>query len=109
MANIERHEQELTVYAMDSLRTIPNLNIIGNAMRKVGVISFAIPDIPPDEIARLLDQYGIAVRAGHHCAQPLMKRYGQNSLLRISLGLYNSREEIDKLTEVIRQKVVSQY
>ncbi len=103
MAGIEFHEQELTGYATKLLSEIPGLRLFGTSPHKAGVISFIIQDIPSDDLAHLLDQNGIAVRVGHHCAQPLMERYSQKSMLRVSFGLYNTREEVDKLGEIIRQ------
>ena len=105
LSNIERYEQELTGYTIRILSKIPGLRLFGTAPRKTAVIAFLIQDIPPDDLARYLDQHGIAIRSGHHCAQPLMRHYAQKSMLRVSLGLYNTREEADKLVDVIRHVV----
>jgi cysteine desulfurase/selenocysteine lyase len=108
LVHIERYEQELTGYAMDKLSRIPDLRLFGTAPHKIAVISFLIMNVSPDELARKLDQHGIAVRTGHHCAQPLMRHYGQKGMLRASFGLYNTREEVDKLEKIIRQTVRNQ-
>jgi cysteine desulfurase/selenocysteine lyase len=105
LARIEAYEHELTGYTMNLLSKIPGLSLFGTALQKVGVISFIIQGKEPEDLAHFLDKNGIAVRTGHHCAQPLMKRYGQKSMLRVSLGLYNSREEVDRLGELIRRNM----
>lgn len=97
MHNIERHEKELTAYAMEKLYQIPGLHVIGTAPDKTSVISFVIDRISPDNVAQFLNQDGIAVRSGHHCAQPALSRYGLTNSIRASLGLYNTKEEIDCL------------
>lgn len=97
MNNIERHEKELTAYAMEKLYQIPGLHIIGTAPDKTSVISFVIDGISPDSVAQYLNQDGIAVRSGHHCAQPALSRYGLTSSIRASIGLYNTKEEINYL------------
>jgi cysteine desulfurase/selenocysteine lyase len=97
MKSIMQHEQELLAYATSKLKTIPKLKIIGMAKEKVGVLSFVLDDIHPHDIATILDGEGIAVRAGHHCAMPLMHRYNIPACVRASFGLYNSREDVDAL------------
>jgi cysteine desulfurase/selenocysteine lyase len=103
MHNIEQHEQELTMYAMEALSTIKGLHIIGNAPYKTSVMSFIIEGIQPQKMAGLLDQEGIAIRAGHHCAQPVLKYFGVDSTLRASIGLYNTLEDIDALIRGINK------
>ena len=103
LPNIVRHEQELLHYATEQLVRIPGLRIIGTAPEKVGLISFVIKDRKTEEVGRLLDQEGIAVRAGHHCAQPSLRRYGLESTVRPSFSLYNTREEIDRLVAVVHR------
>lgn len=103
LARIERYEQELTGYAMGELGRIPGLHLFGTAPHKTAVIAFLLHNSDPDALARHLDRNGIAIRAGHHCAQPLLQRYGQESMLRVSFGLYNTRAEVTKLVAVIRQ------
>jgi cysteine desulfurase/selenocysteine lyase len=91
------HEQELLTYATERLERIPGLNIIGKAKEKAGVVSFIIDKTHPQDIGILLDNQGIAVRTGHHCAQPLMDRFGIPGTVRASFAVYNTREEIDLL------------
>lgn len=103
--NIAAYEHELTLYAMQQLRTIDGIRIMGEAEHKGGVLSFLVGDIHHFDMGTLLDRLGIAVRTGHHCAQPLMHRLGVEGTVRASLGLYNTKEEIDKLVAgVIRVK-----
>ena len=103
LPNIARHEQELLRYATEQLVRIPGLRIIGTAPEKVGLVSFVLKDRKTEEVGRLLDQEGIAVRAGHHCAQPSLRRYGLESTVRPSFSLYNTREEIDRLVAAIHR------
>lgn len=103
--NIENHERELTGYAMKSLARIPNLKLIGTASNKISVISFLISTIAPDKVAHFLNEYGIATRSGHHCAQPTLARYGLTSINRASLGMYNTKHDIDKLVEALCQMI----
>ena len=90
---------ELTQYAMNRLKEIPGMRILGEAEQKGGVISFLVGDIHHFDMGTLLDRLGIAVRTGHHCAEPLMHRLGIEGTVRASLGLYNTKEEIDALVE----------
>lgn len=94
---IVRHEKELLDYATEKLLSIPEIKIIGTAKNKVGVISFVLKDIHPHDIATVLDQNGIAVRAGHHCAMPLMQRFNIPACTRASFGIYNTTDDIDAL------------
>ena len=103
MDNILRHEQELTDYATQALRAVTGLKIIGMAPEKGGVFSFAIEGIHPQDLAFILDKEGVAVRTGHHCAQPIVNRMGYESLARASLGLYSTKEDIDALVAAIRK------
>jgi cysteine desulfurase / selenocysteine lyase len=102
MVNIEQYEHKLTEYGMERLRSVPGLRLIGTAPNKVGVLSFILDDIPYEEVGKRLASEGIAVRAGHHCAQPSLQRYGLTGTVRPSLAFYNTREEIDTLVEVLR-------
>ena len=95
--NIRRHEEELLHYATKQLRQIPGLKIIGTAKEKASVVSFVIDNLHPQDIGILLDNLGIAVRTGHHCAQPLMHRFGITGTVRASFAVYNTKEEIDEL------------
>ena len=97
LQHIAAHEHELLVYATERLSAIPGLRLIGTAAEKAGVLSFVFDTIHPHDIGTILDQEGIAIRTGHHCAQPLMERFGIPATARASLALYNTREEIDAL------------
>ncbi len=101
--NIEKHENELLVYATQRLKEIEGLRIYGEAREKSSVISFLVKDIHPFDLGTLLDRLGIAVRTGHHCAQPLMERYGIEGTVRASFALYNTKEEVDVLVEGIKK------
>lgn len=102
MTNIERYEHQLTEYGIQRLAEIPGLRLIGTAPHKVSVLSFLLNDIPVEEVGKRLAQEGIAVRAGHHCAQPTMQRYGITGTVRPSLAFYNTYQEIDTLVEVLQ-------
>ena len=93
MDNIQHHEQELTRYAMERMAEIPGMRFIGTAPEKDAVISFLVGDIHHLDMGTLLDRLGIAVRTGHHCAEPLMHRMGIEGTVRASFGLYNTKEE----------------
>ena len=103
MDKIAAYEHELTVYAMNRLKEIPGMRIFGEAEHKGGVISFLVGNIHHFDIGTLLDRLGIAVRTGHHCAEPLMHRMGIEGTVRASLGLYNTKEEIDALAAGIER------
>ena len=103
--NIEVHERELTAYALEQMQTIPGMRIFGptDAGKRDAVISFLVGDIHHLDMGTLLDRLGIAVRTGHHCAEPLMHRLGINGTVRASFALYNTKEEIDILVNGIRR------
>lgn len=103
MDNIARHEQDLTRYATQQLQQIDGLRIYGNAADKDAVISFLVGDIHHMDMGTLLDRLGIAVRTGHHCAQPLIDRLGILGTVRASFALYNTRDEVDALVDGIRR------
>ena len=103
MENIAAHEHELTLYAMQRLKEINGMRIFGEAEHKSSVISFLVGNIHHLDMGTLLDRLGIAVRTGHHCAQPLMLRMGIEGTVRASFGLYNTKEEIDVLTAGIER------
>ena len=103
MENIEAHEQELSRYAMQRLKQIEGMRIFGEAEHKSSVISFLVGNIHHLDMGTLLDRLGIAVRTGHHCAQPLMIRLGIEGTVRVSFGLYNTKEEIDILAAGIER------
>lgn len=94
---IADYEHELLIYGTEALQNIEGLRIIGTAKDKVSVLSFVMEGIHPQDIGVILDQQGIAVRTGHHCTQPLMKRLGLVGTSRASFAVYNTKEEIDKL------------
>lgn len=101
MENIHLHERELTRYAMEQLSLIPGMRIFGTAAEKDAVVAFTVGDIHPLDLGTLLDRLGIALRTGHHCAQPLMARFGVESMARASFALYTTRAEIDALVSAI--------
>jgi len=101
--NITAHEKDLLAYATLSLTALPSLNVIGTAREKIGVLSFTLDGIHPHDIGTILDQEGIAIRTGHHCAQPVMEFFGIPATARASLALYNTRADIDALVEGIRK------
>ena len=103
LPNIAKYEQELLQYATGQLSAIDSLRLIGTAREKVGVLSFVLPDRPTEEVGRLLDLDGIAVRAGHHCSQPSLRRFGLEATVRPSLSLYNTHEEVDRLADAIKR------
>jgi cysteine desulfurase/selenocysteine lyase len=100
--NIARYEHELTRYATARLVDIPGLRLVGTAREKVGVLSFVLAGVPNDEVGRFLDREGIAVRTGHHCTQPSLRRFGLEGTVRPSLAFYNTKSEIDRLADAIR-------
>ena len=103
MDQIAAYEHELTVYAMQRLKEIPNMRIFGEAAHKGGVISFLVGNIHHFDMGTLLDRLGIAVRTGHHCAEPLMRRLGIEGTVRASFGIYNTKEEVDALVAGIER------
>lgn len=103
MDNIQKHEAMLTKYAMEHLSTIKDIRFIGTPRQKDAVVSFLVGDIHPFDLGTLLDRLGIALRTGHHCAQPLMQRLGIQGTVRASFGLYNTKEEIDVLVKGIER------
>jgi cysteine desulfurase / selenocysteine lyase len=103
--NIREHERDLLNYATKQLEQISGLRIIGRAREKVSLISFVIDKIHPQDLGVLLDNRGIAVRTGHHCAQPLMDRFGIPGTVRASFAMYNTKEEVDALVLGIQQAI----
>ena len=100
---IMKYERELLQYATEKLLAIPGLAIIGQAKDKASLISFVLQDIHPHDIGTILDQEGIAIRAGHHCSQPTMKRFGITATARASFAFYNTKEEIDTLVRGVEK------
>ena len=99
------YEQELLAYATEKLSGIEGVRLIGTAREKTGVLAFVIEDVHPHDVGTILDQEGIAIRAGHHCAQPVMKRFNVPATARASFSFYNTKEEIDTLASAV-QKVI---
>ena len=100
---IAAHEDELLAYATQALSSIPGLRLIGTAKSKAAVVSFVMENVHPHDIGTILDQEGIAIRTGHHCAQPLMQRFGVDATARASFAFYNIKEEVDALVQGINK------
>jgi cysteine desulfurase/selenocysteine lyase len=100
---IAAHEHELLEYGTRALSALPGLRLVGTAREKAGILSFVIDGIHPHDLGTILDREGIAIRTGHHCAQPVMERFGIPATARASLGLYNTQAEIDALVGGIRR------
>lgn len=103
LENIAKHEKELTLYATEKLSQIKGLKLVGTAKDKGGVFSFVVDKIHPQDLAFILNKEGISVRVGHHCAAPLVRRMGYESVVRASFGLYNTKEDIDILCQAINK------
>ena len=101
ITNLMNHEKKLTNYALDKLRSINSVKLVGNPKNKAGVISFTIKGIHPHDIATILDEDGVAIRAGHHCCQILHERLNLTATARASFGVYNTKEDIDILCKAI--------
>ncbi|MBX3232622.1 MAG: cysteine desulfurase [Labilithrix sp.] len=101
--NVERYEHELLEYGTSALATVPGLTMIGTAREKAGVLSFVLDGQKTEEVGGLLDQEGIAVRSGHHCAQPILRRFGHEATVRASLAPYNTCEDIDALVRALHR------
>jgi cysteine desulfurase/selenocysteine lyase len=97
--NILEHEEALTGYGIDRLSRIPGLQLLGAGQRRLGILSFDLEGVHPHDLAQVLDQHHVAVRAGHHCAQPLLESLGYPATTRASLGVYNDERDIDRLAE----------
>lgn len=103
MENIAAHEQELVRYTLEKLSEVENIRFIGNAKRRSGLVSFLVGNIHPYDLGSIIDKLGIAVRTGHHCAEPVMDAFGIEGTVRASFGLYNTKEEIDILTAGVQR------
>jgi cysteine desulfurase/selenocysteine lyase len=101
--NIRRHEEALTKYAMDKLSKVEGVRLIGTAKHKTSVVSFIVEGWSAYDIGLLLDGFGIAVRTGHHCCQPLMNRFGIPGTIRASFAMYNTKEEVDELVSSLEK------
>ena len=98
---IAKYEHELLEYGTEALSQIPGLRLIGTAKEKAGILSFVLEGVHPHDVGTVLDREGIAIRTGHHCAMPLMERFGIPATARASLAFYNTKEEIDTLVSGI--------
>jgi cysteine desulfurase/selenocysteine lyase len=107
MPLIDRYEHDLLVYAMTALQTVPGLRLIGTAKEKASVLSFVLEGFDPVAVGSALNEEGIAVRAGHHCAEPILRRFGVAATVRPSLAFYNTCEEVDALTAALRRLATS--
>ena len=99
--NILEHEEALTGYGVDRLSRIRGLRLLGAGQRRLGILSFDLEGVHPHDLATVLDRHHVAVRAGHHCAQPLMERLGLAGTTRASLGVYNDERDIDALAAAL--------
>lgn len=105
MSVISKYEHDLLVYATESVSAIPRLRIIGTAKEKASVVSFVIEGIHPHDIGTILDHEGIAIRTGHHCAQPVMQRFGIPATARASFAFYNTKDDVDALVKGIHKVI----
>jgi cysteine desulfurase/selenocysteine lyase len=103
MDNIARYEHDLLAYATHHLQLVPGVRLIGTARDKASVLSFVLKGYTTEEVGKALNDEGIAVRTGHHCAQPILRRFGVETTVRPSLALYNTCEEVDRFIQVIRR------
>jgi cysteine desulfurase/selenocysteine lyase len=102
MENVARHEHELLEYGTAKLLEIPGLHLVGTAQNKAAVLGFVLENVPAEQVGKALASEGIAVRAGHHCAQPALRRFGYEATVRPSLAVYNNRADLDALVAVLR-------
>jgi cysteine desulfurase/selenocysteine lyase len=105
LAAIGAYEHDLLAYGTALLGEIPGLRLIGTAADKAGILSFVIDGLHAHDIGTVLDSHGVAVRAGHHCAMPVMERFGVPATARASLAFYNTREDLDRLAQALRRAV----
>ena len=103
MEAVRRHEREITGYALERLATVPDLVVYGplDPARRGGAVSFQLADVHAHDIATILDQYGVAVRSGHHCAKPLMRYLSVPATARASFYLYNTTDDVDRLVDAL--------
>ena len=101
--NLAAHEHDLLAYATEKVSALPGIRVIGTAKEKAAVLSFVLDGVHPHDVGTILDQEGIAIRTGHHCAQPVMQRFDVPATARASFALYNTREEIDVLVEGLQR------
>ena len=105
MSAISDHEHDLLVHATDLMENMDRVRIIGTAPCKAAVISFLVDGLHPHDVGTMLDQHGVAVRTGHHCAWPLMDRFEVPATVRISMGAYNTREEVDTFVDRLKRVI----
>jgi cysteine desulfurase/selenocysteine lyase len=103
MARIEAHERELLAYGTEALRSVTGLTLVGTAPKKASILSFVMQGVHPHDVGTIVDRQGVAIRTGHHCAQPVMDRFGIPGTARASLALYNTRDDIDRLVDALRE------
>ncbi len=101
LAAVAAHESRLLDLAVEGLRSVPDVRIVGTPRERAGVVSFLLGDVHPHDVGTILDRHGVAIRAGHHCAQPLMRRFGIAATARASFGLYNTRADVDALVRAV--------
>jgi cysteine desulfurase / selenocysteine lyase len=99
---LQAHEHDLLAYATEKVGAMPGVRLIGTARERAGVLSFVMDGVHPHDLGTILDREGIAIRTGHHCAQPVMERFGIPATARASFAVYNTREDVDALVEGIR-------
>jgi cysteine desulfurase/selenocysteine lyase len=102
MENIAEHEQQVLRYATEKMSAVDGLRIIGTAAEKASVLSFTLTGVHPHDLGTIIDHYGVALRTGHHCAMPVMQFFGVPATARASLGLYNTKEEIDVMLDALQ-------
>jgi cysteine desulfurase/selenocysteine lyase len=103
MENVREHERRLGEYAYQRLSEIGDITVYGPGKDRTGLVSFLLPDVHPHDLSQLLDEEGVAIRSGHHCAQPLMRRLGVAATARASFYLYNTEEEVDALLTALER------
>ena len=102
MDQIIAHEEDVHRYAQDRLKQLPGITVYGNAPDKQGIVSFLVDGIHAHDVGTIVDRCGVAVRVGHHCAEPLMQRFGVEAMARASFGMYNTKEDVDALLEAVK-------
>lgn len=105
IANLAKLESEVLDYATEEFKKIERIKVIGKAKHKAGVLSFLIDGVHPYDVGTILDQFGIAVRTGNHCAEPIMTRLGIRGTIRASFAAYNTKEEVDRLLKAIHKTI----
>jgi len=103
LKEIFNHEKELYEYTVDKLQSFNDVNIIGHSSQKGAILSFTIDNIHPNDIGMILDQHSVAIRSGHHCAQPFMKKLNLNATARVSFGIYNTKDDVDSFIDAIKE------